>query len=239
MRSFPVARLLRSSLRRPAIQLLIGSAMIVPGAAFAVRANTAGWAETWRANAAAAAEARAVRDQANDMIAQAWRRSAIEHERARLSTEYAAEFDIQFELAHDILSAAIEARVEPKMAFNLVRAESSFRPSAVSPVGALGLTQLMPATARWLEPGMTRGDMLDPRTNLRVGFRYLRQLIETYDGDERLALTAYNRGPGTVDGLLSRGRDPGNGYADLVLTGHSDRHVALMRKKFGRRKKNS
>lgn len=237
MRSSPVARALRRNARRPAIQLLIGSAMILPGAVLAIRADAAGRAEAERARAAVAAEARQVQDRARDVVAQAWRASAIEHERERLSAAFAAEFGIPFDLAHQIHFAAIEEQIDPKMAFSLVRAESSFRPTAVSPVGALGLTQLMPSTARWLEPGITRKEILEPRTNLRVGFRYLRQLIETYDGDERLALTAYNRGPGTVDGLLRRGREPWNGYAALVLTGHSDRHVALMRKKFGRRKK--
>lgn len=211
--------------------------MIVPGAVLGIRANAAGRDEAELASAAAAAEARRVVDQARDVVALAWRASAIEHERERLSAAFAAEFDIPVDLAHEIHFAAIEEQIDPKMAFSLVRAESSFRATAVSPVGALGLTQLMPSTARWLEPGITRREILEPRTNLRIGFRYLRELIETYDGDERLALTAYNRGPGTVDSLLRRGRDPWNGYAELVLTGRSDRHVALMRKKFGRRKK--
>lgn len=237
LRSFRVARVLRRNVRRGAIQLLIGSALIVPIAGFVIRANAAVPTETERARAAAAADARRVAVRARDVVAEAWRASAIEHDRARRSAAFAAEFDISFDLAHKIHFAAIEEQIDPTMAFSLVRAESSFRPTAVSPVGALGLTQLMPSTARWLEPGISRREILEPRTNLRIGFRYLRALIESYDGDERLALTAYNRGPGTVDSLLRRGRDPWNGYAELVLTGHSARHVALMRKKFGRRNK--
>lgn len=209
--------------------------MIIPGAAFAIRANAARWDERTSAAVATAAEAR-VEARARDAITRAWRDRAIERQHARRSAGFASQFRISFDLAHQIHLAALDERIAPKLAFNLVRAESSFRPSAVSPVGALGLTQLMPSTARWLEPGMTRREMLEPGTNLRVGFRYLRQLIETYDGNQRLALTAYNRGPGTVDRLLRHGRDPGNGYAELVLTGRSDRHTALMRRKFGRRK---
>src|SRR5690606_15225151 len=121
------------------------------------------------------------------------------------------------------------------VAFGLVAAESSFRPAAVSPVGAIGLTQVMPATARDVEPGTSRKELFDTQTNLRIGFSYLRKLMDKYQGDTELALTAYNRGPGTVDRVLKRGGDPDNGYADKVLTGESERHVALMNRKFGRR----
>lgn len=77
----------------------------------------------------------------------------------------------------------------------LVEAESSFLPDAVSPVGAVGLTQVMPATAQWLgQPG----DLTDPTANLEVGARYLRRLLDRFDGDLELALAAYNAGPSAV-----------------------------------------
>ena len=94
----------------------------------------------------------------------------------------------------------------------------------------------MPATARWIEPGTSRQELKNPQVNLRVGFKYLRSLIDRYHGNEKLALTAFNRGPGTVDKLLERGRNPDNGYAEKVTTGKSKKHVALMNKKFGRRR---
>jgi soluble lytic murein transglycosylase-like protein len=148
---------------------------------------------------------------------------------------YAEKYKISTSLAKDIYEAAKTNNIEPQVAFGLVRAESSFRTAATSPVGATGLTQLMPATARWLAPGTTKQQLKDPDTNLRLGFKYLRSLIDKYDGDEKLALTAFNRGPGTVDRLLKRGANPDNGYAEKVLTGKSKKHVALMNKKFGRR----
>jgi soluble lytic murein transglycosylase-like protein len=154
---------------------------------------------------------------------------------AAAAATYAQEYKIPTSLAKNIYQAAIEHKIAPKTAFGLVRAESSFRTSATSPVGATGLTQLMPATARWLAPGTTRQELRDPETNLNIGFKYLRQLIEKYDGNEKLALTAFNRGPGTVDRLIKRGRNPDNGYAEKVLTGKSARHVRLMNQKFGRR----
>jgi soluble lytic murein transglycosylase-like protein len=74
----------------------------------------------------------------------------------------------------------------------------------------------MPRTAAWMEPGVTRAQLRDPETNLRVGFKYLRYLLDKYEGNEDLALLAYNRGPGTVDRALRRGSNPDNGYAKFV-----------------------
>jgi soluble lytic murein transglycosylase-like protein len=93
---------------------------------------------------------------------------------------------------------------------------------AVSPVGALGLTQLMPATARSLQPGLSRDDIFDRDTNLHLGFRYLHGLLRAYPGRVDLALHAYNRGPGTVDRIRAAGGDPANGYATAVLGSGAD-----------------
>jgi hypothetical protein len=120
------------------------------------------------------------------------------------------------ELIYDI---AVEENIEPKIAYGLVKTESTFRDRAVSPVGARGLTQVMPRTAAWLVPGTTASDLFDRETNLRLGFRYLDQMIEKYRGNLKLALLAYNRGPGTVDRVLKQGGDPDNGYAAKVMRG--------------------
>ncbi|HEX7091240.1 MAG TPA: lytic transglycosylase domain-containing protein [Longimicrobiales bacterium] len=128
-------------------------------------------------------------------------------------------YDISRDLAEDIYDAAVEADIDPALAYGLVKTESNFDHRAVSNVGARGLTQLMPRTARWLMPGISNEDLFDRQINLRLGFHYLRDLIDQYDGNIRLALLAYNRGPGTVDRVLARGGDPNNGYADMVLSG--------------------
>ena len=131
---------------------------------------------------------------------------------------FARRYRISPELAQEIHQAAHEEGIDPDLAFRLVRVESAFNPRARSYAGALGLTQLMPGTARWLDRSMNnREAILEPRRNLRIGFRYLRSLIGKYDGDLRLALLAYNRGDGAVDRDLRRGRDPENGYTRRVL----------------------
>jgi soluble lytic murein transglycosylase-like protein len=132
---------------------------------------------------------------------------------------YAARYDIPFDLALDVYHAAEAEGVDPDLAFRLVKVESEFNEHAVSPVGALGLTQLMPATAAGLRPGISREEIFARRTNLHLGFRYLHGLLREYRGRVPDALHAYNRGPGTVDRIRAAGGDPANGYADRVL-GH-------------------
>lgn len=143
--------------------------------------------------------------------------SRAEAARERVIAEYAVRYGIRREMAAAIVRAAEAERVETELAFRLVRVESEFRERAVSPVGAIGLTQLMPATASELQPGITRAQMFDRDTNLRLGLRYFRRLLRRYDGDVEEALHAYNRGMGTVERIRAAGGDPANGYAEQVL----------------------
>ena len=92
-----------------------------------------------------------------------------------------------------IESAAHKHGVDAALVKAVVRAESGFNPSAVSPAGARGLMQLMPSTAASLGVG----DAFDPAANIDAGVRYLRQQMDTFD-DVRLALAAYNAGPTAV-----------------------------------------
>lgn len=141
----------------------------------------------------------------------------LEITRLKRIHENSARFGIPADLAERIEDIALAEGIEPHVAFGLVRAESEFNRRAVSPVGAVGLTQLMPSTARYFQRGLDREDLFDRDTNLRIGFRYLATLIKKYDGNLELALLAYNRGPERVDQLLRAGRDPNNGYVQMVL----------------------
>ena len=126
-------------------------------------------------------------------------------------------YSVTPELAHVIANAATRHGIRREIAFGLVRTESGFSNKATSRVGAIGLSQLMPRTARWLKPGTTVRQLRDPAHNVDIGFSYLRQLIDRYEGDVEMALLAYNRGPGTVDRIVRKGGDPDNGYAAAVL----------------------
>lgn len=138
---------------------------------------------------------------------------------------YSTRYRIKADLAGSIYDAAITAGIEPELAFRLVRVESVFKPDAVSPVGALGLTQLMLPTAKYFEPDVTREDLLDPDVNLRIGFKYLRTLIREYKGNLKLALLVYNRGPAAVQLALRMGEDPANGYESIIMRGYRGRGV--------------
>ncbi len=97
-------------------------------------------------------------------------------------------------LAALLSDAATTHGVDPRLLAAVANQESRFNPRAVSAVGACGIMQIMPATARFL--GIT--DVFDVRENVLGGARYLRTLLDTFHGDLDLTLAAYNAGPGAV-----------------------------------------
>jgi len=94
-----------------------------------------------------------------------------------------------------IYAAAEKHGLDPKLIEAVVRTESDFNAQAVSSVGAQGLMQLMPETAADL--GVS--DAFNPEQNIEAGSRYLKQLMQRYDGDTKLALAAYNWGMGNLE----------------------------------------
>ena len=143
-----------------------------------------------------------------------------QYERADRVMRYSNQYGITAGLAGKVFDASIREGVDPELGFRLVRLESEFNPHAISKVGALGLTQLMPSTARLFDKTMTREKLFQPDANLRVGFRYLRTLLDRYKGNVNLALLAYNRGEDAVWRDVRAGVNPGNGYDRSVLRGY-------------------
>jgi soluble lytic murein transglycosylase-like protein len=143
----------------------------------------------------------------------------LELARAEALLTYSTRYQIPADLTALIYDTALRTGLDPELAFRLVAVESNFSPRARSSADALGLAQVQVATARYYVAGITEEGLFDPTTNLRIGFRYLRDLLGVY-GDIKLALLAYNRGPSRVKKLLDEGRDPGNGYASRIMEGY-------------------
>ena len=98
-------------------------------------------------------------------------------------------------------------QVDPYLIMSIIKAESNFKPDAVSDKNATGLMQIMEPTALWLAERMELADfqyedIKDPELNIQIGCYYISYLLSLYDGNTDTALAAYNAGEGTVDGWL-------------------------------------
>ena len=145
----------------------------------------------------------------------------LKNRRADAVQAYSAQYRIPADLSGAIYDHAVTEGIDPALAFRLVQVESNFRPNARSRAKAIGFTQLKLATAQHYEPWVTEKDLATRDVNLRIGFRFLRDLQRQYGGDGNLALLAFNRGPARVNEYLDSGSDPDNGYGAAVLgAGH-------------------
>lgn len=125
-----------------------------------------------------------------------------------------------------VLTHARNYELQPALLAAVIYAESRFDPDAVSSAGAVGLMQILPATAKGIavRTGGHRfvvSDLRSPEINVRYGSWYLDHLRDRYDGDVRLALAAYHAGQGNVDRWREEGRGIGfqetRRYVDEVL----------------------
>jgi hypothetical protein len=145
--------------------------------------------------------------------------AGLELRRGALLARYAQEYRLDASLAELIYETALRQGIDPELGFRLVHLESQFRDRALSRAGAIGLAQVQLPTARFYDPGITAEELYAPATNLRIGFSFLRDLIDTY-GDVEMALLAYNWGPSRLRELLAQGRNPRNGYASSIMRGY-------------------
>ncbi len=127
-----------------------------------------------------------------------WHRKGIQ---AMISARFWDDLQMRFPLAYQehVQTAARETSVHPHLLFAIARQESAFMPHARSPAGAMGLMQLMPATAqqtaRRAGVPYRRADLLSPEKNIALGSRYLNELLTEFNGNRILAAAAYNAGP--------------------------------------------
>lgn len=147
-------------------------------------------------------------------------------DRANRVMAFSGRYEIPANLAGTIFDAALEQRVDPDLAFRLVKLESDFNVRATSRVGAIGLAQVMLSTAKLYDQSVTRETLYDPKTNLRIGFQYLRKLIGAYGGNVQIALLAYNLGEDAVDQARKDGKNPLIGYNRILLKAYSGNGVS-------------
>jgi soluble lytic murein transglycosylase-like protein len=195
---------------------------MVAGLAVAAIAAARNWEPT---EASAAASANSVGDRMGLSEAKVAGLEGEQLERWHSIYNFSRRYKITTELSEAVYDAAVAEKIDPALAFPLVRLESRFKETAISPVGAVGLTQLMVPTARIYVPGVSREDLYDRDLNLTIGFRHLRHLIKTYRGDVQLALLAYNRGGVAVELDRELGLDPSNGYDRIVMKGYRGKGV--------------
>jgi len=115
-----------------------------------------------------------------------------------------------YEIAESVATESQRHGLDPALLMSVIMVESRFRSDAVSEKGAIGLMQLLPSTAESLADELNvpwGGDvhLLDPGRNIELGAHYLSQLLQDFDGDMGLALTAYNKGPGYVQNMIDSG----------------------------------
>jgi soluble lytic murein transglycosylase len=125
-----------------------------------------------------------------------------------------------------VADAARENAIPKDLIYGIIWVESRFNPEAVSPVGARGLMQLMPKTADYLADCIDwRGshDSFDPEFNVAAGSYYIARLIKQFNGDEDLALAAYNAGPTKIRRWMKNDGLPGVSieYHSMVQTARS------------------
>jgi soluble lytic murein transglycosylase-like protein len=167
---------------------------------------------------AAAAEVTALRTELDDTKGRL-ALAEVRIDRMTAIAKYSGLYKVPADLAGAIYDIALAEGIHPSLGFQLVKVESGFKAGARSDKGAIGYAQVRLKTARGYDPSLTERDLHDRDTNLRIGFRFLKEMLGQFDQDLQMALLAYNRGPGRVVELISRGEDPSNGYAQSVMKG--------------------
>jgi soluble lytic murein transglycosylase-like protein len=142
-----------------------------------------------------------------------------ELERAHQILEFASRYSIPADLATQIYDVAIAEGIPAAVGFQLVKVESGFQNTAQSSAAAIGLTQLRLVTARAYDATVDPSDLMNADVNLRLGFRYLKDLLARFDHNLPLALEAYNKGPTFVSAEKELGNEVEGRYSKAVIGG--------------------
>lgn len=142
-----------------------------------------------------------------------------ELERTHQILEFASRYSIPADLATHIYDVALAEGIPAAVGYQLVKVESRFENTAQSSAAAIGLTQLRLTTARAYDPTVDASDLMNPDVNLRLGFRYLKDLLARFDQSLPLALEAYNKGPTFVSAEQELGNDVEGRYSRAVMAG--------------------
>ena len=142
-----------------------------------------------------------------------------ELERAHQILEFASRYSIPADLSTHIYDVAVAEGIPAAVGFQLVKVESGFQNTAQSSASAIGLTQVRLATARAYDATVNASDLMNADVNLRLGFRYLKDLLARFDHNLPLALEAYNKGPTFVSAEQELGNDVEGRYSRAVMGG--------------------
>ncbi|MEQ1806070.1 MAG: lytic transglycosylase domain-containing protein [Burkholderiaceae bacterium] len=150
--------------------------------------------------------------------AQAWNLCMTTSERTRDEIDMAQRFPLPYREAIDV--AAAEADVDVANVYAVIRQESRFSAGARSVAGASGLMQLMPRTARWIATryriAYQRERIDDPATNVRIGARYFKLVLNGFDGSPAHAAAAYNAGPSRPRRWSKGGSDDAVAWTEII-----------------------
>lgn len=141
-----------------------------------------------------------------------------ELERAHQVLEFSGRYGIPGDLSARIYDNAVAEGIPPTIGFQLVNVESRFQNGVQSGASAIGLTQLRLPTARAYDATVAASDLMNPDINLRIGFRYLKDLLKRFDQDVAVALEAYNKGPTFITAQQDSGSVVKGRYSHAVMS---------------------
>jgi soluble lytic murein transglycosylase len=149
-------------------------------------------------------------------------------------SELIEQFDTQYskytitDIAYSIVEESVKNNLDPYLMLAIIKTESSFNYKSVSRKGAIGLMQLLPDTAYYISEKVddlsveNKKEIFDPVTNIRLGINYYNYLLSKFNGNEEVAIAAYNLGPRNIYKYLGRGRRIPKFYYYKVMQNYAE-----------------